>query len=160
MVPQSPEDSPHLRSTSTLRISGSLVCGGHIFQTNCNGPVTTRARTQEPCLNRVPSDQYWYTLDLNTQDSPTVPRGDTTSRCFNTPRILEFQDPRIPEAWSHQDLRGSLTAKNSDTLRISGSQDPRITGSQRNLDSEEFWINWDYRKDRLQPYIEGSKHLR
>jgi hypothetical protein len=29
-----------------------------------------------------------------------------------------------------QCLRGSLTAKNSDTPRISGSQDPRITGSQ------------------------------
>jgi hypothetical protein len=38
-----------------------------------------------------------------------------------------------------------LTAKNSDT--------PRISGSQRKLDSEEFWLNWDYRKDRLQSDI-------
>jgi hypothetical protein len=52
-----------------------------------------------------------------------------------------------------QGLRGSLTAKNSDTPRISASQDPRITGSQRKLDSKKFWLNWDYRKDRLQSDI-------
>jgi hypothetical protein len=46
-----------------------------------------------------------------------------------------------------------LTAKNSDTPRILGSQEPTIKGSQRNLDSEESLINWDYRKDRLQSDI-------
>jgi hypothetical protein len=43
-----------------------------------------------------------------------------------------------------------LTAKNSDTPRISGSQEPTSKGSQTKLDFEESWINWDYRKDRLQ----------
>jgi hypothetical protein len=52
-----------------------------------------------------------------------------------------------------QGLRGSLTAKTSDTPRISGSQDPGITESQRKLDSEEFYINQNYRKDRLQSDI-------
>jgi hypothetical protein len=46
-----------------------------------------------------------------------------------------------------------LTAKTSDTPRISGSQDPGITESQRKLDSEEFYINQNYRKDRLQSDI-------
>jgi hypothetical protein len=46
-----------------------------------------------------------------------------------------------------------MTAKNSDTHRISGSQEPTSKGSQRKLDSEEFWINWDYRKDSLQSGI-------
>jgi hypothetical protein len=36
-----------------------------------------------------------------------LPRGDSTSRCCNMARILGFQDPRIPGAWSHQDLRVS-----------------------------------------------------
>jgi hypothetical protein len=52
-----------------------------------------------------------------------------------------------------QVLRGILTAKNSDTPRISGSQELRSKGSQIKLDSEEFWINWDYRKARLQSDI-------
>jgi hypothetical protein len=34
-----------------------------------------------------------------------------------------------------------------------GSWDPGITGSQRKLNSEEFRINWDCRKDRLQSDI-------
>jgi hypothetical protein len=68
-------------------------------------------------------------------------------------RVLGFQDPRSLVTPGTQGLRGSLTAKNSDTPRISGSQDPRITGSQRKLDSEVFGINLDYRKDRLQSDI-------
>jgi hypothetical protein len=52
-----------------------------------------------------------------------------------------------------QYLRGNLTAKNSDTPRISGSQDAGITGSQRKLYSEEFLLNWDYRKNRIQSDI-------
>jgi hypothetical protein len=34
-----------------------------------------------------------------------------------------------------------------------GILDPRITGSQRELDSEEFGHNQDHRKDRLQSDI-------
>jgi hypothetical protein len=52
-----------------------------------------------------------------------------------------------------QGLRRSLTAKQSDPCRISGSQETAIKGSQRKLESEESWINWDYRKDRLQSNI-------
>jgi hypothetical protein len=52
-----------------------------------------------------------------------------------------------------QGLRGSLTAKNSDTPRISASQDRRIIGSQGKLNSEKFWLNWDWRKYRLQSEI-------
>ena len=47
------------------------------------------------------------------------------------------QDPRSLVTPGSQGLRGSLTAKNSDTPRISGSQEPTIKGSQRKLDSEE-----------------------
>jgi hypothetical protein len=37
-----------------------------------------------------------------------------------------------------QDPRGGLNPQNSDTPRISGSRDLEITGSQRQLDYEEF----------------------
>jgi hypothetical protein len=46
-----------------------------------------------------------------------------------------------------------LNSKNSDTPRISGSQDPGITGSERKLDSEEFRLNKDYRKDMFETDI-------
>jgi hypothetical protein len=94
-------------------------------------------------------------LVLNTPDSTTVSRGDITSRRCNMPRILGFQDNRSLVKPGSQGLRGSLTAKNSDTPRISGSQEPGITGSQTKLDSEEL-------KEGQAPirHIEGSKHLR
>jgi hypothetical protein len=83
-----------------------------------------------------------------------VSRGGTTPRHSHT----STQDLRIPGSLElghtrSQGLRGSLNPRNSDTPRISGSQDPGITGSQRNLDSEEIRYNWDYRKDRLQSDI-------
>ena len=43
-----------------------------------------------------------------------------------------------------------MTVKNSDTPRISGSQEPKFKRSQKKLNSDEFRINWNYRKDRLQ----------
>jgi hypothetical protein len=46
-----------------------------------------------------------------------------------------------------------LTSRSSDTTRISGSQDPKITGSQRQLNSEEFYHNQSHGKDRLQSDI-------
>lgn len=85
---------------------------------------------------QVPSGQRWSTLVLNTMDRPTVPRGGTTSRHFNTPRILGFQDPRNPGAWSHQDLRVSEEAWLPRTLTHPESQDPRIPESQ---DHRESW---------------------
>jgi hypothetical protein len=46
-----------------------------------------------------------------------------------------------------------LIPRSFDTLRISQSQDLTITGSQRQIDSEEFCHNQDHRKDRLQSNI-------
>ena len=101
----------------------------------------------------VPSDRCWYTLISNTPDSPTVPRGDVTSRFCNMPRILGFWDPRITGAWSHQDLRFSEEAWLKRTLTHPESQVQRNSESQRKLDSEESWVNRVYRKDRLQSDI-------
>jgi hypothetical protein len=67
-------------------------------------------------------------------------RGDTTS----TPRILGFQDPRIPGAWSHQDLRVSEKVRLPRILTHPESQVHRI------LEEGQAPIR----------YIEGSKHLR
>ena len=142
MVPCAPEDSSCHRHPNIPRILGSPVSGTqHLFQNNRHWPMTVEERTEEPCLASG-LGSFWSVLvylGFKHSGQPKVPRVGTTSRCCNTPRILRFQDPRIPGPWSHQDLclRGSLTAKNSDTPRISDSQDPRITGSQRKLDSEE-----------------------
>jgi hypothetical protein len=137
-------------------ILGSLVSGTqHLFQTNCDEPVTAGARTQEPCLTRD-SGSFWSVLvyiGFEQTGQPMVFRGDTIFRHCNMPRILGFQDNRSLITPGSQGLKGSLTDKNSDTPRISGSQEPGIIGSQRKLDSEESWINWDYRKDRLQSDI-------
>jgi hypothetical protein len=46
-----------------------------------------------------------------------------------------------------------LTSRSWDTPRISGSENPRITGSKRKLNSEEFSLNLDYWKERLQSDI-------
>ena len=56
-----------------------------------------------------------------------------------------------------QDSQG---ARGSFTPRISGSQDPRATGSQRQLDSKEFWHNQDHRKDGLQSDISRTGSTR
>jgi hypothetical protein len=60
------------------------------------------------------------------------------------------QNPRIPGAWSHQEFKGRLTPRSSNTHRISRSQDPRITGSERQLNSKEFWHNKNHRKGKPQ----------
>jgi hypothetical protein len=78
--------------------------------------------------------------------SATTPRGSSTLRCSNNPRITRSQElghARISGS------RSSLTPRSSDTVRISGSQDHRITGSQRQLDSKEFLYNQDHRRDSL-----------
>jgi hypothetical protein len=61
------------------------------------------------------------TLGANSVASLTTPRKSSTPRHSNTPRITGFRE------LGH--------------TRISGSQDPRVTGSQRQLNSEEFWHN-------------------
>jgi hypothetical protein len=59
MVPQSPEDSPYYRCPCMPRILGSLVSGTqHLFQTNCDGPVTAGGRTQEA----LPDQQLRFLL--------------------------------------------------------------------------------------------------
>jgi hypothetical protein len=72
---------------------------------------------------------------LNSVESPTqIPQKKYD---FQVPyhaqdfRIEESQNPRSLVTPGSQHLRGSLTAKNSDTPRISGLQHPRITVSQR-----------------------------
>jgi hypothetical protein len=68
--------------------------------------------------------------------SPTTPRGSSTPRCSNMPRITGSLDHRITgsQELGHTRIsgseRGSLTPRSSDTHRISGSQDHRITESQ------------------------------
>jgi hypothetical protein len=110
-------DSPHCKCPGMPRILGSLVSRTqHLFQKNRGGPVTAGARTQEPCMTSgFISGRCWYTLVSNTPDSPTDPRGDTTSRHCNTPRILGCQDTRSLVTPGYQGLRGSLTANTSDT---------------------------------------------
>jgi hypothetical protein len=78
---------------------------------------------------------------------------DSSSRRSNMPRILGSQHPRIPGTCSHQDPRASEEAWLPRTLTHPESQHHRIPESQRKLDSEKFWVNWDYRKDRLQSDI-------
>jgi hypothetical protein len=138
------------------RILGSQVNGMQLLsQQNweCLGQQEQgHRRTAWPAVP-VPSGLHWSTLFSNKADSIMVPREGITFRCSNTPRILGFQEPRSLVTQGSQGLNGSFTAKNLDTPRISGLQNPRITGSQRKLDSEEFWLNGDYRKDRLQTNI-------
>ena len=94
------------------------------------------AQELHPTRDTDPSSLGWcpqQTLSANSEASPTTPRGSSTPRHSNTPRIPGSQE------LGH--------------TRISGSQNPEITGSQTQLDFEEFWHNQDYRKDRLQSDI-------
>jgi hypothetical protein len=89
-----------------------------------------------------------YTLlghNLGRQSHSPQRREFSTPGHSNTPSILGFQNPRSLITPGSQGLRSSLTPRNSGT--------PRITGSQRKPDSEEFSLNWDYRKERLQSDI-------
>ena len=138
MVLRSPEDSPRCRCQSTPKILGSLVSvRQHLFQTNRDRHVTAVAKTQEPCITQqAPSGRCWYTVVSNTADSPTIPRGDTTFRHRNTPRILGFPNTRIPGAWSHQDLRVSVEVWVPGTLKHPEFQVHRIPESK---DHRETW---------------------
>ena len=75
---------------------------------------------------------------VQTPKPAPTPRGSSTPKHSNRPRIRGPQDSRSLVAPGSQIPKGSLTPRSSDTPRISGSQDPRITGSQRQLNSEEF----------------------
>ena len=77
----------------------------------------------------------------NFSASPTTPKGSTTPRRSNTPRIIGSQD------LVYTRISGSQRQLDSQELRH--SQDLRITGSQKQLDYEEFLHNQDHRKDRL-----------
>jgi hypothetical protein len=118
------------RNTQNL---GSLESGTqHLFQQKleCLGPAGAWTRNPSRLLARVPSGHHPSTSGLKSVEISMVPRGHTTSRFSNTPRILGSQDPRSLVTSVSQGLRGHLTAKNSDTHRISTSHEPRITGSQ------------------------------
>jgi len=95
------------------RILGSLVSEmQHLSQNNHEGPVPAGSRTPETCPTSSTGSFYrcWSTLVSNTADSPSVTRGVTTSRHCNMPRNLVLQDPSIPGARLHQDLRVSEEA--------------------------------------------------
>ena len=70
----------------------------------------------------------WVSLGANSAASPTASKGGSTPRHSST--------PRIPGAWSHQDLRVSEAAWHPGTLAHSESQDHRILESQ---DSRDSW---------------------
>jgi hypothetical protein len=74
-------------------------------------------------------------LDANSAVSPTAPRGGSNPRHFNTARITGSQEPRIPRAWSHQDLRVPEAAWLPGTLTHPESLDHRIPESQDHRDS-------------------------
>ena len=113
------------RSQRTLHSPGTLACPGSqdhwwVEYNICFNTIGSAWSQQEqghrsPPLPqpvvRVPSGKLWTTLVWNSAVSSMVPRGDTTSRHSNKPRIV-----------GPQDARGLVTP-----------------GSQRNLDCQEIW---------------------
>jgi hypothetical protein len=99
IVPQSPEESPSPapRNPSLPRILGSLVSG-----TQHSSSKTGSAWGQKEQWHRNPTlpvaqvPSSLSTLVSNSMESLTVPRGGTTSRHSNMPRIIGSQNPRIP----------------------------------------------------------------
>ena len=71
-------------------------------------------------------------LGANSPAIPQHPEEAPLPSAFTSPgsQITGSQDPKILVTPGSQGPRGSLTSRSSDTLRISGSQ--------RQLDSEEF----------------------
>ena len=161
--PRSQEDSPFPRHPSMPRILGSLVSGmQHLFQHNWECLEPTGAGPQEPPLPRpvvwVTSGKLWTTLVWNSAVSSMVPRGGTTSRHSNKPRIVGPQDPRglvTPGSQRNLDCQEIWHTQN---LKIKGSRNDRITKkagiwgvlTQPGLQEGQAPIR----------YIEGSKHLR
>jgi hypothetical protein len=132
-IPLVPMDSPHPRCPSTPRFLKSLVSRTQLFQHHqeCLGPQQEQGhRNLTQPVARIPSSWCWSTLVSNSVESPMAPRRGSTSRRSNMPRILGSQDPRVPGAWSHQDLRVSEEARLPRTLTHSESQDHRIPESQ------------------------------
>jgi hypothetical protein len=125
-----------------------------LFQTNCDRTVTAGVKKQECCLISC-LGSFWSVLVYLGFEHTRLPHGPQRRNQF---QVVWYLDLRIPGSHDNrslvtpgtQGLRGSLTAKNSETPRISGSQEPGIAGSQRKLDSEGSRINWNYRNDRLQ----------
>jgi hypothetical protein len=136
------EDSPPHRHPSTPRILGSLVSGTrYLFQQNWGCLGTVEAGTQKPRLT-IGSGSFWSALvyfGFELRGQPHSPQ-----KRYHFQAFYHTQDLRIP---------GSQVLGHT---RISASQDTRITGSQRKLDSEKYYLNWDYRKDRLQSDISRS----
>ena len=99
---------------------------------------------------------HLFTLGPNSAVSPTALRGGSNPRRYNKVRITGSQNRRSLAKSGSQGPRGNVTPRNSDTPRISGSQDQRITGSQRQLVSEEFshhsksWRHHHTRKTRFE----------
>jgi hypothetical protein len=112
---------------------GSLKSGmQHLFQNNCEGLGPTGAGTQEPHLTSS-SGSFWSALvylGLEHSREPNGPKRRCHFQALSHAQYLRIQGSQNPRSLvtpGSQGLRGSLTAKNSDTPRISGSQDPGIT---------------------------------
>jgi hypothetical protein len=83
----------------------------------------------------LPSGLHQFMLGMNSAASPRALREGSTRRCSSTLRITGLQDPRIPGAWSQQDLRVPEAAWLPGTLTHPESQDHRILESQDHTDS-------------------------
>jgi hypothetical protein len=83
------------------------------------------------CLGRCPEQPWVQTPQSVSQQQEEAPLPGALT-CPGP------QDHRSLVTPGSQGPRGSLIPRRSDTPRLSGYQDPKITGSQRQLDSEEF----------------------
>ena len=116
------------------RVLGSLVrWTQNLFQHNheCLEPPGTG--TQEPCWTSGlgPSGCAGLPWFWTQWGAPLkFPRRSMISRCHTMPRILGSKNPRIPEAWSHQDLSISEEAWLLRTLTHPEFQDYNIPESQ------------------------------
>ena len=89
----------------------------------------------------VPSSLSWCLKQIWVLAQHRVPQHSEEAQCSDALTCPGSQDLSSFITPGFQDPRGSLTPRSSDTPRMSGSQDHRMTGSQSDLDSEEFGYN-------------------
>jgi hypothetical protein len=147
---------PHSSHRTLHVILGLLLSGTqHQFQSNCDRPVRAATRTPEPFLTKG-SGSFWSVLVyIGFEQTRQLhhPQRKQDFQALEHAQYIRINGSQENRSWVtpvFQSLRGRLTAKNSDAPRITGSQEHTIKGSQRKMDFEESWINWDYRKDKLQ----------
>jgi hypothetical protein len=120
--------------------------GSHSSRTNIRSySETSRPLRMQKVVQRVcrGSPPLYLGHHASRQSPGAQRRGVSIPWHCNMPRILGFQDLRIPGAWSHQDLwvsektwlPGTLTHPQSQDHRIPESQDHRESQTLRNSDS-------------------------